>query len=426
MWAANEQITARRQTRLKFLEQESEQLRTYKSDIEFCLLNTKRLLSEMISAQVIVSHRRIDSSDTEVISHVPLKTVETALAKNLQLLNQLKKTKRERDLILGKVLISEQLADETIRKEHEIMQESEDQANDIKYVLDKKDLRLSNLKSKVESIEAEISKLKNESIAVLPLTEDNLILFKQSEKIKNSLSRVSKKLQITESQNEELRQHAAELHESLEQFKILSKNPLIKSKKNNNFASTQILDFTMNLDVDYSDSSSSEVCFPDKLQIETKVKPNLPKLDFTRVVKAGSRNVQPNNFLQVKSKMEYLEKMCKEKTDVLNSLRMKIKDQLRRNNELVVMQSECVKPVLQVVEKKKKKRAMSNTLDYLTYQIDKVNQDVVEEIEDKSARISIESLDNMSSFNGSEVDKLEFQEPDSILCEYIHEINQNN
>ena len=142
---------------------------------------------------------------------------------------------------------------------------------------------------------------------------------------------------------------------------------MIKSKKNNNFASTQILDFTMNLDVDYSDSSSSEVCFPDKLQIETKVKPNLPKLDFTRVVKAGSRNVQPNNFLQVKSKMEYLEKMCKEKTDVLNSLRMKIKDQLRRNNELVVMQSECVKPVLQVVEKKKKKRAMSNTLDYLKW-----------------------------------------------------------
>ena len=131
MWAANEPITARRQTRLKFLEQESDQLRTYKSDLEFCLLNTKRLLSEMISAQVIVSHRRIDSSDTEVVSHVPLKAVESALDKNLQLLNQLKKTKLERDLILGKVLISEQLADETIRKEHEIMQESEDQINDV-------------------------------------------------------------------------------------------------------------------------------------------------------------------------------------------------------------------------------------------------------------------------------------------------------
>ena len=424
MWAANEPITARRQTRLKFLEQESEQLRTYKSDLEFCLLNTKRLLSEMISAQVIVSHRRIDSSDTEVISHVPLKTVETALDKNLQLLAQLKKTKRERDLILGKVLISEQLADETIRKEHEIMQESEDQINDIKYVLDKKDLRLNNLKSKVESIEAEISKLKNESIAILPLTEDNLVLFKQSEKIKNSLSRVSKKLQITESQTEELRQHAAELHESLEQYKILSKNPMIKIKKNNNFASTQLLDMTMNLDVDYSDSSSSEVCFPDKLQIETKVKPNLPKLDFTRVVKAGDRTSQPNNFVQVKSKMEYLEKMCKEKTDVLNSLRMKIKEQMRKNNELMIMQGETNKPALIVVEKKKKKRALSNTLDYLTPEINEEKKEVAAEIEDKSARISIESLDNMSSFNGSEVEKFEFQEPDSILCEYIHEINQ--
>jgi hypothetical protein len=185
MWAANEPITARRQTRLKFLEQESDQLRTYKSDLEFCLLNTKRLLSEMISAQIVVSHRRIDSSDTEVVSHVPLKTVESALEKNLQLILSLKKTKRDRDLVLGKVLISEQLADETVRKEHEIIQESEDQANDIRYVLDKKDLRLNNLKSKVEAIESEISKLKNESLAILTLTEDNLALFKQSEKTTN-------------------------------------------------------------------------------------------------------------------------------------------------------------------------------------------------------------------------------------------------
>jgi hypothetical protein len=122
--------------------------------------------------------------------------------------------------------------------------------------------------------------------------------------------------------------------------------------------------------------------------------------------------------------MEYLEKMCKEKTDVLNSLRMKIKEQLRKNRELVVLQGESEKPDLVVVEKKKKKRAMSNTLDYLTVQVDEVDKAVVGEIEDKSARISIESLGNMSSFNGSEVEKFEFQEPDSILCEYIHEINQ--
>ena len=423
MWNDSEPITARRQTRLKFLEQESGQLRTYKSDLEFCLLNTKRLLSEMVSAQVIFSHRRIDSSDTEIVSHVPLKTVESALEKNIQLLASLKKTKKERDLILGKVLISEQLADETIRKEHEIIQESEDQASDIKYVIDKKDLRLTNLKSKVETIEAEISKVKNESLAILPLTEENLSLFKQSEKIKNSLSKVSKKLQITENHTEELKLHAEELQSCLEQYRILSKNPMVRNKKNANLASTQVLDLTMNLDLDSSDSNSSEVFFPDKLQIETKVKPNLPKLDFGKVLKGTDKVLQHKDFSQVKSKTEYLEKMCKEKTDLLNAMRAQIRAQLAKNAELVKISNgpEQVSTVL--AEKKKKKRAMSNTLEYLTAEIQEKKQ-VFQEIEDKSARISIESLDNMSSFNGSEVDKFEFQEPDSILCEYIHEINQ--
>lgn len=425
MWnESSEPITARRQTRLKFLEQESGQLRTYKSDLEFCLLNTKRLLSEMISAQVIFSHRRIDSSDTEIISHVPLKTVESALEKNIQLLATLKKTKRERDLILGKVLISEQLADETIRKEQEIIQESEDKASDIKYVLDKKDLRLSNLRSKIETIEAEISKFKNESLAVLPLTEDNLALFKQSEKIKYSLSKISKKLQITESHTEELKQHAEEVQGCLEQYKILSKNPMIRNKKNINLASTQILDMTMNLDLDSSDSESSEVFFPDKLQVETKIKPKLPKLDFGKVLKGSEKTLNQNPFTQNKSKVEYLEKMCKEKTDLLNAMRAQIRAQLAKNAELVKKLNGTEQNSEVLTEKKKKKRAMSNTLEYLTPEIKEKKEDFIE-IEDKSARISIENFDNMSSFNGSEVEKLEFQEPDSILCEYIHEINQN-
>lgn len=423
MWNDSEPITARRQTRLKFLEQESGQLRTYKSDLEFCLLNTKRLLSEMISAQVIFSHRRIDSSDTEIVSHVPLKNVESALDKNIQLLATLKKTKKERDLILGKVLISEQLADETIRKEHEIIQESEDQASDIKYVIDKKDLRLSNLRSKVETIEAEISKVKNESLAILPLTEVNLALFKQSEKIKNSLSKVSKRLQITENHTEELKLHAEELQSCLEQYRILSKNPMVRNKKNVNLASTQVLDFTMNLDLDSSDSNSSEVFFPDKLQIETKVKPNLPKLDFGKVLKGTEKVLQHKDFSQVKSKTEYLEKMCKEKTDLLNAMRAQIRAQLAKNAELVKNLNGTEQASVVLAEKKKKKRAMSNTLEYLTAEVQEKKQ-VFQEIEDKSARISIESLDNMSSFNGSEVEKFDFQEPDSILCEYIHEINQ--
>ncbi|OMJ89733.1 hypothetical protein SteCoe_8098 [Stentor coeruleus] len=432
MWSVNEPMTARRQTRLKFLEQESEQLRTYKSDLEFCLLNTKRLLSEMLSAQVIISHRRTDSSiDTEVASHVPIKNLENALEKNFSLLNTLKKAKRERDMILGRVLISEQLSEEALRKEQELIQESDEQISDVKYVLDKKEARISNLKTKIEAMEAEISKLKNESVIILPLSEDHLYMFKQIEKIKFSLSKVSKKLQIAEMQSEELAEHYKTLSAHLNQYRVLLKNPMIRSKKAANLASTQALDMSVYINIENSDSSSSEICFPDKLQIETKSKPNLPKLDFTKVVRnsVSEKKIQNDLHSQIKSKSEYLERKCKEKTELLNNLRTQIKMQMQKNAKLVIMVNgkkySDKSPERMKSFKKKRKRAMSNTLEYLTHEENYVNKArATEESEKKEVKSSEEdSLGNISSFNGSEVAKLEYQEADSILAEYIHEIN---
>lgn len=427
----NEPMTARRQTRLKFLEQESDQLRTYKSDLEFCLINTKRLLTEMLSAQIIISHRRIDSSvETEIATHIPLKTLENALEKNYNYLATLKKLKRERDLMLGKVLISEQLAEESLRKEQELIQESEDQINDVKYVLDKKETRHINIKGKIENIEAEITKLKNESLIILTLTEDNLNMFKNTEKLKNSLSKVSKKLQITEMQTEELSEHYKNLSAHLEQYRILLKNPMVRSKKAQNLASTQALDMSVYVNIEDSNSSSSEVCFPDKLQIEAKFRPSLPKLDFTKVVKTTlqEKNTQNQIHSQIKCKSEYLEKKCKEKTELLNHLRGQIKAQMQKNFNLMIEingKKAEASPGKGKIVKKKRKRAMSNTLEYLTHEVNEcIKAPATEESEDKNEiKSSEESLGNISSFNGSEVARMDFQEPDSILVEYMHEIN---
>ena len=423
-------MTARRITRLRFLEQESDQLRSYKSDLEFCLINTKRLLSEILSAHVI-SHRRVDSSvETEFASHVPLKSLEISLEKNMVLLAAFKKIKKERDLILGKVLISEQLAEETLRKEHEIIQEIEDHTGDIKYVLDKKDNRISNLKMKIDSAESQLTRLKNESIVVVGLTDDNLNLYKESEKIKGSLSRASKMLQISELQTEELTDHYLGLTMQLEQYKVFVKNPMIRNKKGINLGATQALDMTLDFNLDQSSSSSSEVCFPDKLQIETRVKPSLPKLDFTKVLKpTNNKNTEkPTQFLQIKSKIEYLEKQCKEKTDLLNQLRQQIKAQQEKNSNLVssFYGKNKVGSPKSITVKPKRKRALSNTLDYLTQGANEIPKIPATEESLVSSKNSSEiSFANISSFYGSEVAKLEFQEPDSILAEYIHEINHD-
>ena len=434
MLGLSEPLTSRRITRLRFLEQESEQLRIYKIDLDFCLLNTKRLLSEILSAQVI-PHRQIDSSaDTEFVTHAPLRSLEISLEKNMALLAAFKKVKNQRDLMLGKVLISEQLAEETIRKEHEIIQESEDHCGDVRYVLDKKDTRISNLKMKIDVAEAQLSRLKNESIVVVGLSEDNLNLYKQTEKIKGSLSRASKMLQINELQTEELASHYLGLAIQLDQCRVFVRNPMVRNKKTINLGATQALDMTLDLNLDESSSSSSEVCFPDKLQIESKVKPSLPRLDFTKVVKltngnSNNKNAEkPTQFMQMKSKVEYLERQCMEKTELLNQIRQQIKVQQEKNANLLnkFYVKKQVEGMNNIIQKPKRKRALSNTLDYLTQEVDEIPKVLATEESPVSSRESSEiNFANISSFYGSEVAKLEFQEPDSILAEYIHEINND-
>lgn len=424
MQGFGELLTARRNARLKFLEQESEQLRSYKSDLEFCLINTKRLLSEILSAQV-VSYRRVDSSaDTEFSSHAPLRSLETALEKNLALLTQFKNCKKERDMVLGKVLISEQLAEETIRKEHEVIKETEDHTSDINYVLEKKSTHIANLKLKIDSTEQQLARMKNESIVILPLSEENLNLYKQTDKVKSALSKISRMVQINELQTEELAEHYENLSAQLAQYKVFVKNPLIRNKKTN-----QALDMTLQIDLENS-SSSSEVFFPDKLQIQSTNKPKLPKLDFTKVLKPLSQlaSNQTSGFLQLKTKTEYLEKKCKEKTDLLNDLRQQIKAKLSHNSSLAykLVMKKSIDPRESIIgTKPKRKRALSNTLDYLTQIPQEMAKVLATEGSNNESIDSEISFANISSFCGSEVAKLDFQEPDSILAEYMHEIIQD-
>ena len=309
MSTGNELITARKLTRLKFIEQALEQLWTYKCDLEFCLVNTKKLLSEILSTDIKTNHRILDSSgDTEFSNHITLKTLELAQEKNLALLSKYKKTKAERDIILGKVLITEQLAEESLRKEHEIINECEEQTNDIKYVLDKKDARINHLKIKIDSIESQLSKMKGESMILLTLSETNLDFFIQGEKVKKNLSKMSKNLQITELQTEELVKHYENLASVLSKYKIFLKNPMIRNKKNIFLGSAQALDMSVNYESENSDSSSSEACFPDVLQIEARIKPSLPKLDFTKVIKTSNsqENEKVEIYAQFKSKSDFL------------------------------------------------------------------------------------------------------------------------
>ncbi|CAG9331390.1 unnamed protein product [Blepharisma stoltei] len=437
----NEPVTARRLTRLRFLEQESDHLRTIKSDLEYCLINSKQVLNEVLSTNILSSRQHLDrSADTEVSSHVSLGQFEATVAKNIELYTLLGKYRQERNITLGKALISEQICEESVRKENEFMNEMDDQINDLKYLLDKKDNRIKTLNTQLKALEEKFSEIKNENAVILPLSESSLGYHRQIEKIKFNLSHVSKQMQKAEMQREELIENSKKLETMLEKYKLLIKNPLVRIRRSGNYNAEMSYDagFYNNSD---SSNSSEEVTFPDKFQIESKHKPELPKLDFSKISKKALTEAQsPADLSQnkIKSKIKDLEDACKDKTEYLSTLRQKVLEQRQKNQKIIDSLSKKQEfKILSNAEsnfeekKSKRKRPMSDALDYI---IDPANEETKHVSAKEEPYEELFQTDNyeqeksdsevLDSFNGSEVEKYEedIEEPDSILADYMNDI----
>jgi hypothetical protein len=444
-----EPVTARRATRQKFIECEVQNMQIYIDELSMSLSTSKQILQELLAARYLSTSQTIDRSyETEVSSHVSQKMLEKAIQDNIELFNQLRRTRQEEEFLHGRSLIAEQIAEEERRKEVESINELEDELHDLKYLMEKKFNRIRSLEEKIGEYENKLRQLQQECAILLPLTDESLMLHKEVEKLKAILSNESKQLFCAEMQRDELVQHYKELETQAAKYRILAKNPMTKAKRSNHSA-FNVLEVSFDNHRHQPESedseSSSEVCFPDKVSIESKLKPRLPKLDLTKLNKrAPESDISKNpNMYKVRSRMRELEKLCKEKTEELNNLREVVSIQEESNRkqvaELRTLQERLRKNesgypniLAQDISRKaqRRKRALSNALEYV--RLDKLE---VQESPLKTARIDVTldledpdqdlilSPNDVSSFCASEVMKMYDEEPDSVLVDYINEIS---
>ena len=469
LWTIGEPITSRKATRLNFIEQESEQLHMYIEELESLVQLNKQVITDLLTSKAVSSSSTLDlSADTDVSSYVSGRQFEVLISQSKSLFEELRKTFRERELAQGRALIAEQIAEEAKRKEEEMKSELNEQLEELQVLIEKKENRIKSLQDKNRALSEEIADLKKEEgLVVLPLNDENLKFHNRLEDLKAELAAASKDLQKNELQKEELTQLAKDLETEGKKYQALRHNPMYRPKhkpQKLGAAHSYGLDITIDninydrsMAVDSVESAGSEAAerFPDKVHIESKSKPSLPKLDFTKLTKKyeskSEAKAADQNFLKVermKSKVEELETVCRLKTNQLKELRQRVRQQEAENTKLVSVlhdleqhaKSEDPKHTagkkslqfdLQSVPGKirRPKRAHSNVCEYILGE----EQDLV--APPASARLQpeagldLENLDRpvgnpleMSSFFASEVAVNELEEGDSALEDYLNGI----
>lgn len=469
LWTIGEPITSRKATRLNFIEQESEQLHMYIEELESLVQLNKQVITDLLTSKALSGSSTLDlSADTDVSSYVSGRQFEVLISQSKSLFEELRKTFRERELAQSRALIAEQIAEEAKRKEEEMKSELGEQLEELQVLIEKKDNRIKSLQDKNRNLSEEIAELKKEEgLVVLPLNEENLKFHTRLEELKGELASASKELQKNELQKEELTQLAKDLETEGKKYQALRHNPMYRPKhkpQNMGAAHSYGLDITIDninydrsMAVDSVESAGSEAAeqFPDKVHIESKLKPSLPKLDFTKLAKKfeskSEAKASEQNVLKVermKSKIEELENVCKVKTNQLKELRQRVRQQEEENTKLVhvlhdleqhakaedpthVHGKKSIQFDLQTLPKKVKRphRAHSNVCEYMLGDEQDLAAPPASARLEKEPIFELDILEKqagnpleMSSFFASEVAVNEQEEGDSALEDYLQGI----
>jgi len=390
-----EPLTARKNARLNFLQKQTLNLRTYKSDLEYCVLNSKQTLQQLFSSKLVSSTRNLDlSAETDHSSHVPLRVFEAALAKNKELYNELKNIWEQNEHQEAQCLITEQLTNENLNKEEEQLEELQEAVDDLKYLLEKKQERIKLLNRKNWDLKERMALLKEKRIIILPLSEDYLSKHNTLQTIKSNLASLSKKLQITEMQKDQLVEYCEFLASKLKPYKTFFRNS--KSLKTN---------FSYQLEFPNDSYSLEELS--ENFQSSPAKSPSLPKLDFSKIT-----SEEQDSSNQAFATIQHLERICQEKSQYLETLRSRAIELLNQKKQLSKKSPYTETPFKPL----KKTKPKSNTRDYFC------KSKSSRKLSLASEESSEKNPNDISSLMESYVMSFEDLEPDSVLADYLDQI----
>ena len=211
--AAATSSTSRRALRTKWISMENEDLNNYIQDMEKSLSLNKQVLFDLISS-------KISNTDT---GNIISKLMQEVRGMEDLYLKKLKECEDNQ----AKALMDEQIATEYIRKEQELIAESNDKITDIIFQNDKRSKIISELSIRIRQLEedSELYK-KSRNMILVPPNKDFIDIHCRVEELKMILSYEARNLYTLQTRKEKLTENAEILRKEVEKLKILMKNPM--------------------------------------------------------------------------------------------------------------------------------------------------------------------------------------------------------
>lgn len=226
---------SRQSTKIIFLQQELQQAQDYARDLEQIVKINKEALRIATSQQPKQAPKPKSPMGNETASTFdasssrdPSKTlqllVEQLQEENSKLLEIIEKAKRERNIAQSKALISEQICEESQRRESETVHELEEKITDLRKLLQDKEYAIQELE-KIKAIpeqEGVVIKYRE----VLNPSEQNMRFHNEIDSLNGMLAKVSKELNKLQLDKQELMTINFSLTNELAKIKATFASPL--------------------------------------------------------------------------------------------------------------------------------------------------------------------------------------------------------
>jgi hypothetical protein len=352
---SGEHLTARRVTRLKFIEKESDHLKEYLNELKSAISLNKQILSELML------NPPCDSCDeTQKTRMISSKLVEAQILENRSLEEKLKQTLIDREEAEGKALINEQIAAEAQRKEQELIIDYEEKFHEIRYQIERKDRVISELEGKIKLLEEDAELYRASKFSVILLPDDTILEYhNKTENYRFLMQTVARELHTARTHRDQLLEYSKYLQDELSKSQLLLANPLNrKAGGDKMFNSKRELShddiivggsMSMSLSLEASVSESEESSFEPPLPEKFKAlsspgsgKKPVPLLDLTKVrldrnASVGTpkaRSAMSSEEEKYIGEIQSLNEMLSRITEKQEELTLKLFQFSKENNEL--------------------------------------------------------------------------------------------
>lgn len=190
---SGEHLTARKATKLKFVQLESEQLKTYMEDLESSLSLYKQMLQEILSVR---SNEISLSDESDTLSFMSPRLFDNLISEKRMLEDRLRRNINDKNEAANKALFHEQLVKQSHAKEEELLKEYEKKISGLLAESEYKERIIKDLQSRNAILEKDLELYNKSKDKQLSIQDQKDLLKKKGETMVGILLKLEKKYNI--------------------------------------------------------------------------------------------------------------------------------------------------------------------------------------------------------------------------------------